>query len=189
MKKLLSIAVLSLMTACAGVAAYWYFSPYLTLYNVAMAVKAKDAVALNQTIDYPRVRESLKGQFSAQMAKKIGDPSANPFSALGNRIGMAMVNPIVDALVRPEMVMQMMKDGQVQTDKPAPAPAPAPAASEPAANAKPQWRVDREGVDRVIAIPQKGALPGPANDVGFVFERSGFASWKLTEIRITFTDK
>jgi hypothetical protein len=182
MKKLLSAAVFALITA---VAAYWYFSPYLTLYNVATAVKAKDAAALNQTIDYPRVRESLKGQFSAQMAKKIGDPSANPFSALGNMIGMAMVNPIVDALVQPEMVMRMMKDGQVQTDK----PAPAPAASEPAANAKPQWRVDREGVDRVIAIPQKGALPGPANDVGFVFERSGFASWKLTEIRITFADQ
>jgi len=187
MKKLLSIGVFALMTACAGVAAYWYFSPYLTLYQVAMAVKAKDAAALNQTIDYPRVRESLKGQFSAQMTKKMGDPSANPFSALGSMIGMALVNPLVDALVRPEMVMQMMKDGQVQTDKPA--PAPAPAASEPAANAKPQWRVDREGVDRVIAIPQKGALPGPANDVGFVFERSGFASWKLTEIRITFSDK
>ncbi len=185
MKKLLSAGVFALMMACAGVAAYWYFSPYLTLYKVATAVKAKDAAALNQTIDYPRVRESLKGQFSTQMAKKMGDPSANPLSALGTMIGMAMVNPIVDALVRPEMVMQMMKDGQVQTDK----PAPAPAASEPAANTKPQWRVDREGVDRVIAIPEKGALPGPANDVGFVFERSGFASWKLTEIRINFADK
>jgi len=98
---------------------------------------------------------------------------------------MAVVNPIVDVLVRPEMVMQMMKDGQVQTDK----PAHAPAASQPAGEGKPQWRVDREGVNRVIAIPQKGALPGPANDVGFVFERSGFATWKLTEIRITFADK
>ena len=185
MKKLLSAGVFALVTACAGVAAYWYFSPYLTLYHVATAVKAKDATALNQTIDYPRVRESFKGQISAQMAKKIGDPSANPFSALGTMIGMAMVNPIVDALVRPEVVMQMMKDGQVQTDK----PAPAPAASAPEANAKPQWRVDREGADRVIAIPQKGALPGPANDVGFVFERSGFATWKLTEIRITYADK
>jgi len=185
MKKLLSIAAFALITACSGVAAYWYFSPYLTLYKVATAVKAKDAAALNQTIDYPRVRESLKGQFSAQMAKKIGDPSANPFSALGNMIGMAMVNPIVDALVQPEMVMRMMKEGQVQTDK----PAPAPTASQPVGDGKPQWRVDREGVDRVIAIPQKGALPGPANDVGFVFERSGFASWKLTEIRITFADQ
>jgi hypothetical protein len=185
MKKLLFAGVFTLVTACVGVAGYWYFSPYLTLYNVATAVKAKDAAALNRTIDYPRVRESLKGQFSAQMAQKMGDPSANPFSALGNMIGMALVNPMVDALVRPEMVMQMMKDGQVQTDK----PAPAPTASQPAGDGKPQWRVDREGADRVIAIPQKGALPGPANDVGFVFERSGFANWKLTEIRITFVDK
>ncbi|MEY4651760.1 MAG: hypothetical protein RI884_341 [Pseudomonadota bacterium] len=185
MKKLLSIGVFALMTACAGVAAYWYFSPYLTLYGVATAVKAKDAAALNQVIDYPRVRESLKGQFSAQMAKKMGDPSANPLSALGSMIGMAVVNPIVDALVRPEMVMQMMKDGQVQTDK----PAPAPTASQPAGEGKPQWRVEREGVDRVIAIPQKGALPEPANGVGFVFERSGFVNWKLTEIRITFADR
>lgn len=176
MKKLLSACVLAL----AAVGAYWYFSPYLVLWDMAAAAKAKDADAFNEKVDYPRVRESLKGQFSAQMAKKIGEPSSNPFSALGTMIGMAMVGPMVDALVRPEMVMQMMKEGKVKTNKPASEPA------QGAGDSEPQWVIERRGVDRVIATPQKGAASAAADDLSFVFERSGFATWKVTEIRINF---
>lgn len=176
MKKFLSACVLVL----AAVGAYWYFSPYLVLRDMAAAAKAKDADAFNEKVDYPRVRESLKGQFSAQMAKKIGEPSSNPFSALGTMIGMAVVGPMVDALVRPEMVMQMMQEGRVKTDKPAADPASGAGDSEL------RWVIERRGVDRVIATPRKGAAPAAADDLGFVFERSGFATWKMTEIRIRF---
>ena len=176
MKKLLSACVVVL----AAVGAYWYFSPYLVLRDMAAAAKAKDADAFNEKVDYPRVRESLKGQFSAQMAKKIGDPASNPLSALGSMIGMAVVGPMVDALVRPEMVMQMMKEGKVKTDKPASDPA------QGAGDSEPRWVIERSGVDRVIATPQKGAVPVAGDDLGFIFERSGFATWKMTEIRIKF---
>ncbi len=183
MKKFFLNFAAALIVALAGVGAYWYYSPYLALRDVAAAVKARDADAFNDKVDYPRVRESLKGQFSAQMAKKIGDPTANPLSALGTMLGMAVVNQMVDGLVRPEMVMQMMKEGRVKADKPASAPA------DPPGDGEPQWVTDRRGADRIIATPRKGSMPAAADELGFVFERSGFATWKMTEIRIRFDDQ
>jgi hypothetical protein len=185
MKNRLSFSVSALALVLAAVGAYWYFSPYIALRSIAAAAKVKDADKFNDGVDYPRLRENLKGQFSAQMAKTVGDQSGNPFSALGAMLGMAMVNQMVDAFVRPEMVMQMMKDGQVKMDKPA-----APAASRSSSgDDEPRWVIERKGLDRVIAIPQKGTVPVTAEDLVFVFERSGFATWKMTELRITFPSK
>ncbi len=107
MKKFLSINLAALIVAAAGVTAYWYFSPYLALRNIAAAVEAQDADAFNEIVDYPRLRESLKGQFSAQMAQRFGDTSRPSSGALFAMLGMAFVNQQIDGLVRPEMVMHM----------------------------------------------------------------------------------
>jgi hypothetical protein len=98
-------------------------------------------------------------------------------------VGMAMVNQLLDAFVRPEMVMQMMKDGQVQSDK------TVTSQSESRNDGEPEWVIERKGPDRLIAIPKKGVVPVAADELGFVFDRSGFATWKLTELRITFPSK
>jgi len=181
MKNRLSIGVATLALAFAAVGAYWYLSPYLALNRIAAAAKVQDADTFNDAVDYPRLRDSLKGQLSAQMGKMAVDQSGNPFNSLGAMLGLAMVNQFVDAFVRPEMVMQMMKDGQITLDKPA-----AAASTTPSGGDEPKWVIERKGLDRVIAIPQKGTIPTTAEDLGFVFERSGFATWKLTEVRITF---
>jgi len=182
MKNRLSVSVAALALVLAGVGAYWYFSPYLALRSIAAAANVKDADKFNDGVDYPRLRESLKGQFSAQVAKALEDQRSNRFSALGAMLGVAMVNQMVDAFVRPETVMQMMKEGQVKVDKPA---VPASSGSSSGGD-EPKWVIERKGFDRVIAIPQKGTVPAKAEDFGFVFERSGFATWKLTELWISF---
>ena len=63
------------------------------------AAQNGDAEAFNQHVDYPKVRASLKEQFSALVAQKLGvqkDPD-NPFAALGSLIGLGVV-PIRAAL-------------------------------------------------------------------------------------------
>ncbi len=183
MTKFVRGLIAALIMALLSVGAYWYYSPYLVMRSIAAAAKAKDADKFNESVDYPRLRESLKGQFSAQMAKVVGEQSGSPFGALGAMVGMAMVNQLLDAFVRPEMVMQMMKDGQVQSDKTVTSP------SESRNDGEPEWVIERKGPDRLIAIPKKGVVPVAADELGFVFERSGFATWKLTELRITFPSK
>jgi hypothetical protein len=182
MKKLISIAAVAILVLSLGAGSYWYFSPYLAMKSISAAAKAKDSDSFNDKVDYPRLRESLKGQLSAQMVKTVGEQSGNPFGALGAMLGMAMVNQMVDAFVRPEMVMEMMKEGQVKLDK-------SDASSGSSAESAPIWIIERKGTDRVVAIPQRGSDPMTGDEPGFVFERSGFATWKLTELRLTFPRK
>lgn len=183
MSKILRIVPVVLVTVCAATGAYWYYSPYLAMKGIAAAAKEKDADKFSEGVDYPRLRESLKGQFSAHVAKKVGDQRSDAFSSLGALLGIAMVNQMVDSFVRPEMVMQMMKDGEVKSDK---------RASDTSGSSNQdelKWLIERKGSDRVIATPQKGTGPENAEALAFVFDRSGFATWKLTELRISFPEK
>jgi hypothetical protein len=182
MKKIFSFIAALLIVLALGSGAYWYYSPFLAMKSMAQAAKEKNADKFNEGVDYPRLRESLKGQISAQLAMTIGKEDSNPLSGLGAMLGMAMVNQIVDAFVRPEMVMEMMKDGAVKTEKSA-------TPSKTSADQDIKWVVDRKGVDRVVATPQNMQSPSSKEPLGFVFERTGFSSWKLIELRMSFTDK
>jgi hypothetical protein len=88
----------ALVLAVAGIGGYWYFSPYLTMKSMRSAAQTADADAFNDKVDYPKVRESLKGQMTAMMAEKLG-PTDNGFAAFGAMLGMALVNKVVDAMV------------------------------------------------------------------------------------------
>ncbi|UUZ77388.1 DUF2939 domain-containing protein [Polaromonas sp. P1(28)-13] len=63
----------------------------------------KDADAFNERVDYPKLRESIKGQLSALLGEQMAktQDAGNPFAALGSMLGMAMVDRFVDAMVRP----------------------------------------------------------------------------------------
>jgi type II secretion system protein G len=104
----------------AGVAAYWYWSPYLVMRQMRNAAVSADADNFNDHVDYPKLRESLKGQLSARIAGELGrqSRSGNEFeragSALGSMLGLALVDKMVDAVVRPEMVMRAMENGKFQ---------------------------------------------------------------------------
>lgn len=180
-----------------ALAAYWYWSPFLAVRQLQTAAQNADAEAFNQHVDYPKVRESLKGQFSALVAQKLGvqKDSDNPFAALGSLIGLGVVNQLVDAMVRPETVMAAMTHGKLA--QPAPSPVPAPGGTTPPApqadgaaigksEKKANWIIDREGASRMTAYAVDPAKPDQPNAerLGLVFERSGFVDWKLTEIRM-----
>ena len=179
-------ALALLLAAVIGVAAYWYWSPYLAIRQMQSAAKSGDADAFNDHVDYPRLRESLKGQFSAMIADSMqtSSESKNPFAALGTMLGLAMVEKMVDAMVRPELVMQGMKNGQFgpgarRTDS---QPSGTPDAQTPK-DEKVRWAYDRKGVNKLVAYTQDDTA-SDGKQVGIVFERTGFANWKLTEIRI-----
>jgi hypothetical protein len=74
------------------------------------------------------------------------------------------------------MVMCAMQEARVN-------PLPKPPAASSSQKADVKWTLDRKGVDKLVAFGQD---PGQPDDkrVGFVFERTGFANWKLTEIRL-----
>lgn len=191
------------VAAIVTVAGFWYWSPFLTVRELQSAAQKRDASAFNEHVDYPALRESIKSQYSGRLADKFGNAadSGNDFAklgtAFGNIIGKAVVSPIVDALVRPETIMRAMHVGRLSitaADKhPTDIPAQSAVNSGNQSSAEPKnevgkvkWVYEREGVDKVIAYATDRKRPDEQNQnkFGLVLQRSGFATWKLTEVRL-----
>ena len=161
----------ALVAVAAAVAAYWYWSPLLVLRQLKQAVRVHDAPAFNRHVDYPALRENMKDQIG-------GKPERD--SALGG-IGRLLGGVMVDALVRPQMVMYVLEHGDFATkprrDDPPAGDSGANGEGEGAmqqGEARPAWVSQREGVNRYIVQNDRIAL---------VFVRNGFADWKLSELR------
>ncbi len=179
MQSKLKILVAILLATALSVGAHWYYSPYIAMNSMVSAAKAKDADKFNEYVDYPSLRESFKGQFSAKLADVMGNQPSNAFSALGAMLGMTMINQMVDALVRPELVMKMMEEGKAQQPNKSASDKPSSDESDTKA---PKWEFERKGTDLVLATPiQEGSNN---SQPVFVFRRAGYANWKLTEVRL-----
>jgi Protein of unknown function (DUF2939) len=179
MQSKLKIAIAALLSLAFSVGAHWYYSPYIAMNSMVSAAKAKDADTFNEYVDYPSLRESFKGQFSAKLADVMGSQPSNRFSALGAMLGMTIINQMVDALVRPELVMKMMEEGKAQQPNKS---AGGKQTTEESNTKAPKWEFERKGTDLVLATPiQEGS-----NDSQpvFVFRRVGYANWRLTEVRL-----
>jgi len=165
-----------------AIGAYWYWSPYLAINGMKSAAREHDADAFNDYVDYPKLRESLKGQFSAALAKPLLDRAnpendlANAGESFGRALGLVFVDKLVDAMIRPEVVMQAMQTAKLKPDDEAPGKV-----SDTETDQK--WDYERKGMDKIIIRPVIKEQPEEAK-TGFVFQREGFVSWKLTEIRL-----
>lgn len=172
--------VATIVVVVASVGGYWYYSPYLAIKSMHKAAQAKDADAFNDYVDYPKLRESFKGQFSAMVAEKMGTTtdSTTGFAAMGAALGLAMASQMIDVMVRPETMMRVMQDGKV-----------APRLGSSSSDTPQQesvWFYERKGVNKMIAYPGKEGPVSASGEKqsGLVFQRTGFADWKLTEVRL-----
>lgn len=164
----------------AALGGYWYASPYLALRHMQAAAQARDAERLNAQVDYPRLRESLKGQFSSRLAHELGGDagSQDALGQWGAALGSALGDRLIDALVQPEMVMRALTEAELRPrmghDKPDEGSATKPAVT---------WTSERVNLNTLVVYGHRQA-DAPEDRLALVFERSGFADWKLIEIRL-----
>lgn len=143
------------------VGALWLaFSPHLTMRGLRDAVRDRDVAAINEHVDYAKLRENVKARIAARTAKEIASGGQNPFGAA---IASALVGPMVDALVRPEMVAAMMAGESVRGAR---TPRITGADAE----------IRRTALGRFV-LGEKGR-PG-----GAVFELQGF-TWRMTDVEV-----
>lgn len=166
-----------------AVAAYWYWSPLLTLYQMYIAVQKGDAKAFNQHVDYPRLRENLKKEYSDKLTKKMDRHAQKHelFSYAGTAITRMVAGPMIDAMVRPDAVMGAMKLGAFKLADSAAASASSPPSDKP--QKKVEWGFEHEGVNKFVFFFADSKKP-KNETTRLVLERYGFADWKLTEIRL-----
>lgn len=170
-------SILAITIAIAGLAAYWHYSPHLAMKALRSAAESKNAQAFNDGVDYPRLRESIKSQMSDIMATQVGNSPSDQtgFAAMGAALAKALIDPMIDMMVSPSFMMAAMARGDL--DIPSGKATPAP----PQEKREVSWSIQREGLNRVVASPINDEQPN-SQQPAVVFERNGFADWKLVEL-------
>lgn len=160
----------------------WFgFTPYLTVHNMRKAAEAKDAAELSTYVDFPALKESLKGNFNALMAKEMAKNSTgNKFDALGSAFKAVITDRLADSLVTPESIALMMNaqkplNGKSEKQHP------------PANESEIDTTMSYEGFNSfLVSVKNKNSSDVP---VGFVFSRNGIISWKLTSLHGPIIDE
>jgi hypothetical protein len=183
MKAALKTGIAGALVAAASV--WFYSTPYLAVHSMRAAVDAKDAPKLSRYIDFPAVRESVKATLNAKMMSQMAkiNKSESPFAGIGAAFAMAMVGPMVDAMITPEGMAMMMK-GERPTPDRASAPARQPELQPVAQKSEPEIETSMfyEGFDQfVVTVKQVASSDEP---IGFVMQRQGLFSWKVVSVRL-----
>jgi hypothetical protein len=168
-----------LVAALVGVAAYWYWSPLLALQQMRTAAHARDAERFNSHVDYPRLRENMKEQLAGGEDASAATAQRSEAAQWGMLLKRAVIGGVLEATVRPETVMYMMRQGSKPPHQPHAETEPSASPAAP----KLSWHGERPNLDTYILYTHK---EGAADDdkLGFVMMRSGFASWYLVDLRV-----
>ncbi|MGJ7916434.1 DUF2939 domain-containing protein [Massilia sp. LXY-6] len=155
-------------------AASLYASPYWELHRLHSAIQHHDADAVAEQVDFPSLRESVKGQLMAVMGNeaKNTEAAANPFAVMGQALAMAFLNPLVDAMVSPAGVIAMLESGKAKL------PENGAAGDSGERGRKVDYAIAYRGWNR-IAVAAKSEDGG-----SFIFRREGLWRWKLSGIEL-----
>ncbi|MFM0062680.1 DUF2939 domain-containing protein [Paraburkholderia aspalathi] len=182
---------------------FCYASPYMALNTLKRAADARDAQTVNEYVDFPALRESLKQQVTGLLTRRLdGQGNGNPLAAIGAMIGVALIGPLVDAYATPDGVAALLNGmpprGNPGERPPVPAgagnppaaPAAAPEPAPPAAGNNgnsatppqpPQTTAGYRGLNEFVVSYQHGA--GDAR-YSAILRREGLFTWKLVAVNL-----
>ncbi|ENZ83817.1 MULTISPECIES: DUF2939 domain-containing protein [Caulobacter] len=170
------------------VAAY-FASPFLALRNLTSAARAGDRDRLEQAVDFPAVRESLKSQLKAAMLQSFSKDESlrdNPFAAFGQMLVVGLVDKAVDAYATPDAIATMVATSRAPKPNKAEPPdqsdtTPPPTATESKAKSTIETHAAYTDLDHFRVTYHDRKDPDAA-EIGLVLERRGVFAWKLTRI-------
>jgi hypothetical protein len=168
--KLTSWLVVALLLA----GGYYGVSPYIRIAMMRSAVLEGDYATFSEYVDYPALRENLKNQFKARFVKEVTKGKSDLGSGLAFAFGPMVVDHMVDAYVTPEGITALLEDtdadearkGRVEKGETSAYTFPGTVAQGYAG-----------GLDRFVVRVERENV-----NTAMVFRRSGFATWKLSEI-------
>jgi Protein of unknown function (DUF2939) len=151
-----------------------YYSPYLTVNSLQNATENRNSGALSQVINFPELRSNFKASIKAQAIEHITAAKTSQISKPNTDRVEQTVNSLVDKLVTPEGIEQLLLDKF-------------PGTKIDMSNldrdlAKSQITMGYESFDRfVVHITDK---VDRTKDVSLVLTRDGIG-WKLSQIDIS----
>ncbi len=173
--------------AAAGLALFvgvYLGSPLLAANALRDATQSGNADRLQRLVDFPAVRESLKGQLNALIMESMRDDPElrdNPFAGFAAVLAPAIVNQAVDGYVTPDGLARMM-----QAEPPAQAvgPSEAPVAPSLGRNAMPGKAAIKHGYRDLDTYAITSTSADAAASFSFILHRQGLFGWKLARIEL-----
>lgn len=144
--------------------------PRVAIARMVLAIEARDHEALSRSIDFPRLRESLRAEVSASLRARAGDSRR---AAAGAAVGDIMVGSVIDLIVTPEGLPELMRGGNALARLIPDGALPASSTSEP-----PDFRIRSQGLHEVHVI-----MDSPSGEFRLLFER-GLTTVQLVGVRL-----
>ena len=178
MKKSLIIGVAAGAVVLFAVA--WAAAPVLAAQALIRAAKAGDERKLEQLVDFPSLRESLKSELNAElMARMSRDPRVadSGLGGLGMMLAPMILSGAVDTLVTPEVVAEMVRTAEAPD--PTRRPAPEPAGDEQDGDDIHQAWGYRSIDEFAVTLTYRDQ---PDDRLALIMERRGLFTWKLAAV-------
>ena len=175
------LAVGLAVAAVAIFAIAWAAAPVFAAQALIRAAKAGDADRIEQLVDFPALRQSLKDELTAELAAHMRrDPrvAESSLGGLGMMLAPMLLSGAVDAAVTPEVVAQMVTTAEAPDPTVRDQPEPGDARDDDdihqawgyrGLNAFAVTLTDRDHPDQRLAL---------------ILERRGLFAWKLAAVDI-----
>ncbi|WP_262027538.1 DUF2939 domain-containing protein [Microvirga sp. Mcv34] len=92
--------------------AIFMVSPFVALYDLAKAVEARDMDRITERVNFNALRASLARQILGQFLKTQDLGGLDPQTAA--QAGTATLNPVLEELITPHALLDLLDDGQLQ---------------------------------------------------------------------------
>jgi hypothetical protein len=89
-------------------------SPFVALYDLSKAVQAKDVTRITERVNFNALRASLARQILGEYLQSQDLNGLDPQVAA--RAGAATLNPVLEELITPQAVIDLLEDGQLQQE-------------------------------------------------------------------------
>lgn len=166
-------------------AAVWLASPVLTARAVIQAGKDGDEARLEQHVDFPSLRASLKDELGGRLAQEMRDDPrlSGGLGGLGMLLAPSLVSGAVDALVTPRAVAFMVQEARAPeaADAVRPVEAGPEAAREPGRRVRQAWGY-RDLNTFAVTLWREDR---PDDRLALLLERRGLFGWKLAAVDLT----
>jgi hypothetical protein len=175
-KRLLTGAVLA---AVALFAAAWGLAPIFAGQALIRAAKAGDARKLEQLVDFPALRASLKDELNKEVVARIGrDPrvAESGLGGLGMMLAPMILSGAIDTAVTPEVLAQMVTTAEAPD--PTRRPSSEPADAKKGKNIHQAWGY-RDLNHFAVTLTDRDH---PDQHLALILERRGLFSWKLAAV-------
>jgi hypothetical protein len=158
----------------------YFASPLLAVRGLISAAKAGDAAALEQRVDFPALRQSMKDEMNArlvaEMRRDLGEKD-KALGGLGLLLAPSLISSAVDTLVTPKAVAAMVTEARE------------PRAADAAGQAEARPDAEGDKVNRSYAYRGLNTFAvtlsqarHPDRKLSLLMERRNLFFWKLAGV-------